>query len=46
MFQPQINRRYGEYLFDGLALIAGLVISIPCFIVLTAPLWGGLWGGL
>ncbi len=36
------TRRAAEFAFDGLAIVAGLLISIPCFIVLTAPLWGGL----
>lgn len=31
-----------EYAFDGLAVLAGLLIAVPCFAVLTAPFWSGL----
>ena len=36
------HRRASEYAFDVLAVIVGLLIAVPCFAVMTAPLWSSL----
>ena len=36
------NRRSARYALEGLAVVAGLLISITCFVVLLAPFWSGL----